>query len=267
MKEYIANNLRELISIVNDLYPRGKYYLWYRGHLNAQWELVPSVQRGSYAANEQHMAIDFYMRASVALKEKPPPHYLPGWVALMQHYGLPTRLLDWSKSLLVATFFATYRYEDQPGKDGCIWILRPGQLNLSEGLGDCISPMDSPSITELLAVSYTHLDVYKRQGIPREEMKQKENNCEIYFEFKDFDAFLKKLESHQEINLLHAVREQPWGQRVIRFYDPDQHLIEVGESMKSLAEKYLAAGMTLEEAAARMDVQVSDVQKMLTEAD
>lgn len=192
MKEYIANNLRELISIVNDLYPRGKYYLWYRGHLNAQWELVPSVQRGSYAANEQHMAIDFYMRASVALKEKPPPHYLPGWVALMQHYGLPTRLLDWSKSLLVATFFATYRYEDQPGKDGCIWILRPGQLNLAEGLGDCISPMDSPSITELLVSVFD-------SGAERKEAKDKiyacypvENNMRIYVQQAAFTVHNSK---------------------------------------------------------------------------
>ena len=57
-----------------------------------------------------------------------------------------------------------------------------------------------------------------------------------------------------------------WGQRVIRFYDPDQHLIEVGESMKSVAEKYITAGMTLDEIAIRMDVKVPDVQKMLSEA-
>ena len=104
-------------------------------------------------------------------------------------------------------------------------------------------------------------------GIPKAEMKKKENNCEIYFETKDFDTFLQKLKSHPEIDLLHPSREMPWGQRVIRFYDPDQHLIEVGESMKSVAEKHLASGMTLEEAAARMDVKVPDVQKMLNEAD
>lgn len=186
MKVYTADNLRELIAIVNNLYPRGKFYLWYRGHLNADWDLVPSVQRGSYIGNEQHMAIDFYMRASVALKEKPSPNDLSGWVSLMQHYGLPTRLLDWSKSLLIAAFFAVYRYEEQAGKDGCIWILRPGQLNQEEGVGNSICPMDSPSITQLLVSVFD-------TGAERKEAKDKiyacypvENNMRIYVQQSAF---------------------------------------------------------------------------------
>ncbi len=50
------------------------------------------------------------------------------------------------------------------------------------------------------------------------------------------------------------VVEHPWGSGVIRFYDLDGHLIEVGESMKLVIRRFQAAGMTPEEIARKMDV-------------
>ena len=100
-------------------------------------------------------------------------------------------------------------------------------------------------------------------GIPKEEMKEKENNCEVYFEREPFDEFVQKLKSRSDITLLHDVFEHDWGQRVIRFYDPDSHLIEVGEPITAVVERFMARGMSLAEIAAQMEVSVSDVQKML----
>lgn len=51
----------------------------------------------------------------------------------MQHYGLPTRLLDWSRSPLVALYFVVSD-KSQYDKDGCIWMLTPGKLNESQHL-------------------------------------------------------------------------------------------------------------------------------------
>ena len=59
------------------------------------------------------------------------------------------------------------------------------------------------------------------------------------------------------------VIEHTWGQRVIRFYDPDRHLIEVGEDMNMVVRRFLDQGMTLEEVSARMDVSVEDLNKLL----
>lgn len=100
-------------------------------------------------------------------------------------------------------------------------------------------------------------------GIPKSEMKNKENNCEIYFEKNDFDIVVQKIKKRQDITLLHDALEHPWGQRIIRFYDLDNHLIEVGESMKSVVEKFLSQGLTIEAIADKMDVGSSDVQKFL----
>lgn len=51
----------------------------------------------------------------------------------MQHYGLPARLLDWSRSPLIALYFAVSDMSASE-KDACIWILTPGLLNTSQSL-------------------------------------------------------------------------------------------------------------------------------------
>jgi catechol 2,3-dioxygenase-like lactoylglutathione lyase family enzyme len=68
-------------------------------------------------------------------------------------------------------------------------------------------------------------------GISKNEIKYKTNNFELYFEEDDFDNFMLKLDKYKNIEYVHNVKEYDWGQRVIRFYDMDKHIIEVGESM------------------------------------
>ena len=101
-------------------------------------------------------------------------------------------------------------------------------------------------------------------GIPADEIKHKENNCEMFFESEDFDEFVQKLSLRRDIKLLHDVKTYSWGQRVIRFYDLDGHLIEVGEDSRSVVERFMAQGMTIDEIAEVMDVTASDVWKMLS---
>jgi len=100
-------------------------------------------------------------------------------------------------------------------------------------------------------------------GISKNDMKNKENNCEIVFEEEHFDNFVCRLKLRNDITLLHDVVEHSWGQRVIRFYDVDNHLIEVGEQMKAVVERFQRDGLSLEETATKMEVTVDDVQRML----
>lgn len=56
------------------------------------------------------------------------------------------------------------------------------------------------------------------------------NDAELYFEENDIETFLKKLDSSSfEIEYLNRCKEHDWGQRVIHIYDPDRHVIEIGE--------------------------------------
>jgi len=59
---------------------------------------------------------------------------------------------------------------------------------------------------------------------------------------------------------VHPVLEHRWGQRVVRFYDPDRHIIEVGENIKVVTRRFLDSGMKEEEVAERMDVPLEFVR-------
>ena len=100
-------------------------------------------------------------------------------------------------------------------------------------------------------------------NIPKEKVLKKSNNAEVVFEEQNFDGFLNKLKEYSEIEYLGEVIEHSWGQRVIRFYDLDEHLIEVGEDMQMVVKRFLASGMTMEEVSAKMDVSIEDLTKLL----
>ena len=60
----------------------------------------------------------------------------------------------------------------------------------------------------------------------------KNNACELYFEENDLEAFVRKLEQmYPSVDYVHKLMEHEWGQKVVRFYDPDGNLIEVGTPM------------------------------------
>jgi catechol 2,3-dioxygenase-like lactoylglutathione lyase family enzyme len=102
-------------------------------------------------------------------------------------------------------------------------------------------------------------------GVPKETVLKRSHNMELAFETRDFDSFLEKLKQYPDIEYLGEVIEHGWGQRVVRFYDPDGHIIEVGENMKMVVERFLSAGMTMEEVSARMDVSIKDLTTLLDE--
>lgn len=101
-------------------------------------------------------------------------------------------------------------------------------------------------------------------GVPKESIIEKSHNMELYFEEDDFDSFITKLDQRNDIQYIgDGVKEAEWGQRSIRFYDLDGHIIEVGENMKMVVKRFLNSGMSMEEVSKRMDVSISDLEKIL----
>lgn len=91
-----------------------------------------------------------------------------------------------------------------------------------------------------------------------------ENNAaELYFEEDEMDAFLEKLQKIPNIEYVNPVIEYSWGQRVVRFYDPDKHIIEVGENMTLFVRNLFGDGLSVDEIAAKMDVPVDFVRSCL----
>ena len=88
-------------------------------------------------------------------------------------------------------------------------------------------------------------------------------NAELYFEEDAFDAFLEKIGKLDALRYVHPAIEHPWGQRVVRFYDPDRHIIEVGENMETVCRRFFDTGMTEEKIAERMGVPLKYVTRSI----
>ena len=64
------------------------------------------------------------------------------------------------------------------------------------------------------------------------EIVPESNSCELYFEEADLEAFAERLERiYPDVKYVNRLMTHSWGQRVVRFYDPDGNLIEVGTPM------------------------------------
>jgi catechol 2,3-dioxygenase-like lactoylglutathione lyase family enzyme len=104
-------------------------------------------------------------------------------------------------------------------------------------------------------ISLQTLDTWK------EFIQKNENNItfgnntgELYFETKDIDSFCNLLKQRGNTRYVHPLHEHPWGQRVVRFYDPDSHIIEVGEGMSLVVKRFLNSGLSPTETAIRMGI-------------
>lgn len=89
------------------------------------------------------------------------------------------------------------------------------------------------------------------------------NDAELYFEENNIDDFLAKLDAgNYEIEYLNQCIEHDWGQRVIRLYDPDKHIIEIGESMEYVARRLFKSGMSAEQVAEKTRLPLAQIEEM-----
>lgn len=145
LKTKFVDSLEEYISFIEQLRPSRNSPLWYRGCGKVSHPLKPSLYRHSSSKtiedlmNLEKQLMARFQQRSIPFHTRPPTNDPWEWLFLMQHYGVPTRLLDWTESPLMALFFAVTSAPHKLGSSGnpvfnaaaAVWILDPAQWNKS----------------------------------------------------------------------------------------------------------------------------------------
>lgn len=142
---------------------KGFEKIWFRGIADEAYGLEPSIYRSaSDPVIEKQLLNRFTTRAQPFIEDKSSKTYWE-WLFIMQHYGVPTRLLDWSESALISLAFSViYREEKHSGKDAAMWCLDPIKLNRDYVKG--LKPDEPiPSITDF---TVKKIAVYEDETIP-----------------------------------------------------------------------------------------------------
>lgn len=134
MPESIVTSVPELIGALERDYKDYKGAIWFRGQSCKDWKLEPGYLRLQQAPSESTLLKRFKQSAAMLLDRDPKDSF--DWLFLMQHYGLPTRLLDWTESPLVALYFAVVAHDKHAGKDAALWCLKPSELNKKANIQD-----------------------------------------------------------------------------------------------------------------------------------
>jgi len=140
MKEITINSITDFHKRL-DIYRKSSRFK-FRGQSDLSWELIPKAGRPPFTNVSDFEFFKHWKRRAKAYLEK--EHYTD-WelLAIAQHTGLPTRLLDWTQNPLAAAFFAT---SENYGKDGAIYVYRPNTIIDHE----IIQPFDSSSLKRIV---------------------------------------------------------------------------------------------------------------------
>ena len=103
------------------------------------------------------------------------------------------------------------------------------------------------------------------QGLLSEgyQILKKANDFELYFETEELDSIIQKLKANG-VEFIHETKEQPWGQRAARLYDPDYHIVEIGEPMDSVVLRYHRAGIASEEIQKKTSMPMEIIEQIIS---
>jgi hypothetical protein len=140
-------SVTDLLAVTNELRQEWNGEVWWRGQPSVAYLLVPGVYRIDRGVRaEQNLALRFRQYAQTRYDKCPLHDDFCSWLFLAQHYGLPTRLLDWSESPLVSLFFAV---DANSELDASLYALHPREMNRIVNGDHTLVPVTSFPANEL----------------------------------------------------------------------------------------------------------------------
>lgn len=142
IREEKPDSVPEFLQVIEDLQINAEESLWYRGCGKNSYFLLPSLYRHKKAKTPDQFA-KLEQNLMTRFRQRSIPYHTrqltDDWSTLffMQHYGIPTRLLDWTENPLIALHFAlmgaphktNVKGELKFKEDACVWILDPVKWN------------------------------------------------------------------------------------------------------------------------------------------
>ncbi|WP_088186628.1 FRG domain-containing protein [Desulfosporosinus sp. FKA] len=147
----------------------GRCELWYRGQneLNqptkpVRWDLIPSIARSPRNPLMEIIYLSKFKSYAIPFVQELPSFPIPNgqaaywhWLFMMQHYGVPTRIMDWSRDALTGLFFALDGRSSNDGRpDAAVWILNPVRLNEAFSFHSFVKPGYIPNVDEEIVDLY-----------------------------------------------------------------------------------------------------------------
>ena len=225
IKEISASTVEGYLTICSELVKKwsslnsGEPCLWYRGQKDACWGLIPGEYRFPYL-NADEVRSEFVLKAKALLDRVPANDW--EWYFIMQHYGLPSRLLDWTEGSLIGLHFALS--QDTGKTDAAVWILDPWALNeWSIKKSDLV--ITGPEFeSDPIAVKYLG-PVYKKLALPHRPIAlvPPYNSARITAQRGTFTIHGKRTEGLEELFI----------KRLVKVLIPKDRCLEMRRKLRS----------------------------------
>ncbi len=163
MIEREIKNIAELLVAIQEDQENRPGTIWFRGQSDSAWQLLPGFMRSKSSISETTLLNRFRQSAAMLTELRPQSSF--DWTFLMQHYGVPTRLLDWSESPLIAMYFAVENWSEKPDTDAALWCLWPTVLNQNANIVDKVEGQYIPSFDDDELQTYTVDRVRRTYGL------------------------------------------------------------------------------------------------------